>query len=203
MVRILKKRLIISLLLAGLLISGCGKKDDNEQNQEQEVSINQILTDSNVAREVELSDLEELKGFLPTKLIGMKRKDSSVELSQIKDIDIIQAEADYVADSGGGTVNITIIDGAKLEGIAKLALTAWTLSQFNRENANGYERTIRYKNFNAMEKYDNNNRDGVFRVYVAERFIIEVEGNQVNMETIKEAVDKIDVTKLAALATGS
>jgi hypothetical protein len=82
-------------------------------------------------------------------------------------------------------------------------LTAWTLSQFNRENANGYERTIRYKNFNAMEKYDNNNRDGVFRVYVAERFIIEVEGNQVNMETIKEAVDKIDVTKLAALATGS
>lgn len=180
MVRILKKRLIISLLLAGLLISGCGK-GDKQQKQSTKV----------------------LKSVLPTELSGMQLKDSSVEPDKIQDIDIIRAEADYVADSGGGTVNVTIIDGVKLDGIAKLALTAWTLSDFNRENDNGYERSIEYKGYKAMEKYDNNNRDGVFRVYVAERFIVEVEGNQVNMETIKEAVDKIDVTKLAALATGS
>ena len=205
MVRILKKRWIISLLLAGLLISGCGKKDDSEQGQEtvQEVDVNQILDDSNDGGEIELSDMEVLKGFLPTELTGMQLKDSAVELSQIQDIDIIRAEADYVADSGGGIVNVTIIDGARLDGIAKLALTVWTLKDFNRENANGYERSIEYNGYKGMEKYDNNNRDGVFRVYVAERFIVEVEGNQVDMDTIKEAVDKIDIKKLAALASGS
>ena len=203
MVWILKKRWIISLFIAGLLISGCGSKGDNEQDQEEGVDINQMLTDSNEVKEVELSDMEVLKGFLPTELTGMKLKDSSVELSQIKDIDIIRAEADYVADSGGGSVNVTIIDGVRLDGITRLALTAWTLKEFNRENINGYERSIRYKNFKAMEKYDNNNHDGVFRVYVADRFIVEVEGNMVDMNTIKEAVDKIDVRKLAALAEGS
>ena len=205
MVWILKKRWIISLLLAGLLISGCGSKDDSEQDQEtvQGVDVNQILADSNGDEEIELSDMEVLKGFLPTELTGMQLKDSSVELSQIQDIDIICAEADYVADSGGGSVNVTIIDGAKLDGIAKLALTAWTLSKFNRENDNGYERSIEYRGYKAMEKYDKNNRDGVFRVYVAERFIVEVEGNLVDMDTVKEAADKIDVKKLAALVSGS
>jgi len=176
MVGILKKRWIISLLLSGLLISGCGSKEDNQQ---------------------------VLKGFLPTELTGMQLKDSSVGINQIQDTDIVQAEAEYVADSGGGSIYVTITDGVNLSGVAKLALTAWTLKDFNRENDNGYERSIKYKDYNAMEKYDNNNREGVVRVYVAERFIVEVEGNQVNMDAVKQAVDKIDVEKLAALASGS
>ena len=212
MVWISEKRWTIGLLLAGLLLSGCGKKDDNLQEQstntEQEkvraiVDVNQILADSNGDGEIELADMEVLKGFLPEELTGMKFKDSSVEPNQIQNIDIIQAEAEYVADSGGGTVNVTIIDGANLSGFAKLALTPWTLSDFNRENDNGYERSIQYNGYDAMEKYDNNNREGVFRVYVAERFIVEVEGNLVDMDTIKQAADKIDVEKLAALASGS
>jgi hypothetical protein len=50
-----------------------------------------------------------------------------------------------------------------------------------------------------VEEYDRQSKDGVLRVFVADRFVVEVNGSQTTMEVIKQAMDGIDLKKLAAL----
>jgi hypothetical protein len=38
---------------------------------------------------------------------------------------------------------------------------------------------------------------------VADRFIVELNGNNVTMDTLKQALDQVDLKKVAAAASGS
>ena len=67
----------------------------------------------------------------------------------------------------------------------------------------GYEKTITYKGYKGMEEYDNSEKDGGIRVFVADRFVVEVHGNQTSMDEIKKAMDEIDLKKMASLVSGS
>lgn len=168
-----------------------------------EASRKQAILEMNNGKEIEPIEMGILKSMLPAELTGMKRTDASVERNQMMGIDIAVAEARYEAGDGNGSIKIVIMDAGNLSGPMRMGLTGWAVRQYSRETETGYEKTITYNGYKGMEEYYNNNKNGGLHVFVADRFLVEIEGNQTTMDVMKQAMDKIDIKKLASLASGS
>jgi hypothetical protein len=229
MVQIPKVRKIFVISVTLFLFCGCSKKDDEQQSQGQSsapsasTTMNKSTTspeqsdppvdlakaqsdtrkklmEMNKGKAVEPLSLDKLKSFLPAELPGMERKSASAQRNQMMGVDLASAEARYEA-ADSGSIDITIMDTGNLSGPMKIGLTGWTMSQFERETDTGYEKTTKYGGYKALEEYDRSTKEGNLRLYVADRFVVEAEGNQTTMEQIKQAVDKIDLKKLATMAS--
>ena len=223
MVRILKIREFAIICMVLLLFSGCSKKEDQQSKSPTSPTMNKSATlpaqsdpgvdlakvaaenkaklmEMNKGKEIEPLALDKLKSFLPEDVPDMERKSATVERNQMMGIDMARSEARYEgADSA--TIDITIMDAGNMSGQMKMMLTGWAMNQFERETDTGYEKTTKYNGYPAMEEYDRSNERGAFRVFVAGRFVVEAEGYQTTMEKIKQAVGKIDIKKLASMAS--
>lgn len=144
-----------------------------------------------------LVDFRELKALLPASLEGMKRTNASGEKTGALGMAVAMAEGTYESDSGG-RVEITITDLAGT-GSALGLVHGWTSTEIDRESDSGYERTTTIDGHKAYEKYDGTQKNGEVQVMVKEHFIVEISGSDVSMETMKEALGKIDLAKLAEL----
>jgi len=163
-----------------------------------EAQTKQALAQANQGATVEALTPATMKGFLPAELSGFNRTDASAERNQMGGVDISVANAQYTAAEGDGSIDVTITDVGNLSGPMKMGMTGWAMAQYNRETDTGYEKTTTYNGHKAMEEYDNEAKDGTLRVFVADRFVVEVQGNAVTMDAIKQAMGKIDLKKLAA-----
>jgi len=157
------------------------------------------LMEMNKGKDIKPVDMGKLKEMLPAELDGMKRTNASSERNQMMGIDMAKAEANY--EAGDGSIKIAIMDMGNLSGPMRMGMAGWAMKQYSRETDSGYEKTTTYKGYKGMEEYDNNTRQGGLRLFVADRFIVELNGYQTTMEAMKKAMDKIDLKKLAALAT--
>ncbi len=176
--------------------------DMSTQMADAEAKNRQALLAMNQGKAVEPVDTGTLKEMLPAELPGMTRSNASVERNQMMGIDIAQAQADYRATGNGeSSVHIMIMDMGNMSGPMKMGMASWAMTQYSRETDNGYEKTTTYNGNKAVEEYDHVNHQGKLRVFVAGRFIVEVTGSQASMETIMRTTDKIDIKKLAALAS--
>ena len=80
-------------------------------------------------------------------------------------------------------------------------MAAWAMVDIDRETDSGYQRTITYKGHKAMEEYDSTSRSGSLQIFVAKRFMVHIESNDLPAETLKTVADKIDLAKLTSLAS--
>jgi len=157
------------------------------------------LAEMNQGKDIESVPGATLKALLPTELPGMKRTDATAERTQTMGIDMSSAEGEYSAtDNSGGNVLIKMTDTGNMSGSMRMGMSAWTMGQYSRETDTGYEKTTTINGCKAMEKYDTQNKEGSLEILVGDRFIVVIQGYDVTMETIKQAVDKIDLKKLAA-----
>jgi len=163
----------------------------------------QALAEMNQGKVVEAVTGDSLKALLPADLAGMQRTDASAERTQAMGVDISRAEGQYTAAEGDGSVTVAITDAGSMSGPMRMGLAGWAMAQYSRETDEGYEKTTTYDGHKAMEEYNKQDRYGAVRVFIAERFIVEVEGNGVTMETLKQALGKVDLKKLAGLGSGS
>jgi hypothetical protein len=159
----------------------------------------QALQQANQGQVVEAAAPGTMKEMLPAELPGMKRTDVSAERTQMGGVDISTANAQYDTESGDASIHIAITDTGNLSGPMRMGLASWAMAQYSRETDTGYEKTTTYAGYKAVEEYDTQSKDGVLRVFVADRFVVEVNGSQTTMEVIKQAMDRIDLKKLAAL----
>ena len=220
--RMLNVRVLIVLSVAILLVYGCGKKEEpapstpgsaqspgsaqnpaatapaagQPANMEDAVAQAQQMFQQ---APVEATAPATLSEMLPAELPGMKRTDTSSDRVQMGGADLSRAQAEYGADDGGASIEITITDAGSVSGPMRIGLAGWAMAQYNRETETGYEKTTTYSGYKAMEEYDTQSKEGSLRVFVADRFVVEVDGSQTTMETIKQAMGKLDVKKLAAL----
>ncbi len=215
MTRMLKKREVIGLCVVALLVCGCGKKEPASPETpsapqssapaqmpnmaEMAARTQQELQQANQGKVVEPLAPSAMKELLPAELSGLKRTDASAEGTQMGGVDISTAEAQYDADGAGASIHIAITDVGNLSGPMRMGMTRWAMAQYSRETDTGYEKTTTYAGCKAMEKYDTQSKDGTLRVFVADRWVVEVEGSEATMEVIKQAMDKIDLKKLATL----
>ena len=201
------------LTLMLLLIPACGKSDEQKAAEAAAAQVEaatkqmaEAMKTGGVAAGVALGatqakeavDFRELKSLLPEELPGMKRSNSDGEKTSAMGFTISKAEAQYDTDSGAN-VRITITDVGAMAGVAAMATYAWAAGVIDRESETSYERSMTIKGYKGYERYDRQANSGEVQVLVAGRFVVEVNGNNMPMDAIKAALDKVDLGKLESM----
>ncbi len=106
------------------------------------------------------------------------------------------AEGTYQA--GDRNFRLKLIDMSALGALAGLG-AAMGVEQ-SREDANGYERTTTVNGQMQTEKWNSSNNRGKFATMIANRFMIEAEGEATSIDELKAAVATIDQGALTSLA---
>jgi hypothetical protein len=194
-------KLLTLLLATNMFLSSCGSKKDEEKVEEPKTGLEAL---QNIATEAEkmskegpkeVVDAKLLKELLPADADGLPRKEASSEKTGAMGFNISTAEGRYRNDDS--SIEVDIIDAAGTG--ALMGMAAWSMIDMDKENEDGYEKTTKYKDHKAFEKYNNKNKDGEMAVIVANRFVVTVKGNNVAMDKIKATLDDIDLGKLEDL----
>jgi len=138
----------------------------------------------------------ELKSLLPVELSGLRRTNVNSQKTELMGLKVAQAEGEYgEAECPHLVVKITDLGGmGALAGIARLG---WAATELANEGDDGYERTINYGPDKALEKYRTKTKSGAISVMVANRFVLEIEGRNVDPAQMKSALEAIDLEALA------
>ena len=194
-------KLLISLLTISIFLSNCGSKKEEEKVEEPKTGLEAL---QNMAKEAEkmskegpkeVVDAKLLKELLPADADGLPRKEASSEKTGAMGFNISTAEGRYKNDDSSIEINIVDVAGTG----ALMGMAAWSMMEMDKETEDGYEKTTKYKDHKAFEKYNNKNKDGEMAVIVANRFVVTVKGNNVEMSKIKATLDDIDLEKLEDL----
>lgn len=201
------------LTLMVLLLAACGKS--NEQKAAEAVALQMaeamkagsagvpgaadVMGAALGAKQAaEAVDFRELKALLPEDLPGMKRSSAEGEKSSAMGFTISKAEARYESDAGAN-ISITISDVGAMAGVAAMATYAWAAGAIDRETETSYEKSVTINGYKGFEKYDRQYSSGEIQVLVGGRFVVEVDGNNIPMDAIKAALDKVDLGKLEGM----
>lgn len=147
---------------------------------------------------IEPVDYDDLKKMLPSRLRGFKQIDISGERTSMLGLRLSQAEAEFEGKDDG-RIEISIIDFGSVKGIAGKAMLAWMSAEIDNESDDGYEKTTDYKGYKAYEKYSQEDQQGKLSVIIEERFLVNVEGSNTDMASIKRAMSAVDLKKLKKL----
>jgi hypothetical protein len=142
-------------------------------------------------------DFRELKALLPETLPGMKRTRAEGERAAAIGLNLSKAEGEY--EKEGSSIHVSLMDMGTLSGMAAMATVAWAMADIDKETETGYEKTSTYQGFKSHEEYNRESKNGEVTVLVADRFIVEVRGNNLPMEGIMAALGAVDLNKLAAM----
>lgn len=204
----MKTSFIVSFtLVAALMLNSCnGKKGDQteEASEEPKSSIDALQELADKAKDlgnreaVDPIDFRKLKEFLPMKTGGLDRTEATGEKSGAMGFTVSTAEGKYKG-SDNASIDIDIIDTGGIAGVSTMTLAAWSMAEIDKETTTGYEKTTKIEGFKAFEKYDNEQKSGELNVLVAERYLINVEGNNVSIEQLKDCLKDIDLDKLSDL----
>lgn len=152
----------------------------------------------NAGKKVETVDYRELKEMLPESLPGMKRTDATGEKTAAMGMQVSHAEGKYSGDKGE-SLTLKITDIGSMSGLAGMATYAWANVEVDRENDSGYEKTTSFNGFKAHEKYDKSAKSGEFSALVGNRFVVEADGYNIDMDALKGALGKVDLRKLEGM----
>jgi hypothetical protein len=100
--------------------------------------------------------------------------------------------------SGDKNFTLRVADMSALGALAGMGAALGV--QQSREDANGYERTSAVNGQMQTESWDNVSHEGKFGTMVANRFLIEAEGNPDSIDQLKAAVATVNADDLADLA---
>lgn len=144
---------------------------------------------------IETVDFRELKALLPESLPGMARGEATGEKTAAMGMQISTAQGRY-RSAEGSSISLKIADIGSMTGLAGMATYAWAATEYDRETGSGYEKTTTFEGRKAQEKYNTSSRSGELSVMVAGRFVVEADGNNVDMDAIKAALKQVDLGKL-------
>jgi hypothetical protein len=211
---------IVAVCVLAVALAGCGKKGGQKQSPQPTQAPapaataaapsapdmakvaeqnRQALTQMNQGKTIEAMPAATLKALLPADLPGMKRTNASAERNQAMGIDISTAEGQYEATDGqGANVSLRLTDVSSMSGPMRMSMAGWAMAEFSRETDTGYEKTTTFSGHKAFEEYNTADKRGTVRVFVVERFIVEIEGEGITMDALKQMLGKVDLKKLAA-----
>jgi hypothetical protein len=108
-----------------------------------------------------------------------------------------QAEVTYT--KGDSRIQLKMIDS----GFNQLLLTPYAMfltAGYEKETSDGYEKSTKVNGQPGWEKWDSSSKDGELNALVGKRFLVQIEGNQIDDTKVLHAVaGKIDMGRLAAL----
>lgn len=148
---------------------------------------------------VEIVNHRKLKEFLPESMAGMDRVSSEGQTGGAFGIKVSTSEARYGSKkSREPHLEVTIVDTGGL-GASLMATVPWATMEMDKESDNGYERTSEYKGHKSFEKYNASSEKGSIAVLVEKRYLVTIEGRGITEKQLKNAIDEINIKKLARL----
>jgi hypothetical protein len=140
-------------------------------------------------------DFKSLTPLLPSELPGMRRTAARGESQGAIGIRTSSATGTYQGSSG--TIRIEITDMSAVSGL--MGMAGALAQNTTSESDTGFERDQVIGGRTAHEKYDAPSKHGEVTVLVAKRYQVEVSGDGVEMNTLEQAVGRIDFSRLEAM----
>ena len=199
----MEKRFILILLL-GTILAGCGEKKEKREEEKPKTAADALQQFANKAKDMQTGekvnpvDFRKLKEFLPEKIAGFKRTEVSGEKNGAMGFTLSTAEASYNG-SNDASIHLEILDTGGIAGAATMAMAAWTMADIDKESDTSYEKTTQLDGYKAFEKYDSQSKSGELNLLVADRYVVNVNGNNVTMEQMKNALADLNLNRLADL----
>ena len=148
-------------------------------------------------RKVEALTPAQIKPFVPDVLGGLPRVSYDVERNTVMGVQLATGKGSYRDPAGERTLDLEIIDMGGMSGLAMLA--GWALVESESESDQGYERVYTRDDMRTHEKWDAASRSGTYDVIVADRFLVKLQGRDVEMDDLKSNLKSIDLSALARL----
>ena len=148
-------------------------------------------------------DFDELEDLLPDEVDGLDRTEKGGESINILGVAFAVASATYTYDFQ--SITVSIADLGTLSSFAAQEHGEWLDVEIDRESDRGYERTRKFhsrgKTYPGYEKFETHGDGGecAIHVLVEERFVVSIEGEQIEMGQCEEALDKVSFRRLERL----
>lgn len=147
-------------------------------------------------RKVDPVDFQKLKSLLPETVAGLGRNSVGGEKTAMGPVSISHAEGSYGDGERRIRLKLTDMGGA---GLAMSGLAAWSMIEMDKETQDGRERTGKLDGRPYHERYNQRSQSGEFDLVVAQRFLIEAEGDKVDLNTLKSAVAGMNLADLESM----
>ena len=137
-----------------------------------------------------------LRDYLPTSFSGYSRGDVEANSGGVAGFSGSNVEAEYM--KGDTHLKLSITDLNAAGGFAALAGAIGI--ETSKETANGYEKIGKVDGRMTTEEWDRGSKSGKYGVLVANRFMVEADGQGADMDDLKAAVAAVGPAKLETLA---
>lgn len=141
-------------------------------------------------------DFHSLESLLPSSLSGMQRGTPRGEANQAMGMKSSSADVDFTG-ANDARVNVSISDATAVSGLAGIAEMANNSTQ--SEQGDSYEKSETLDGRNVHEKWDASSKHGELSLIVGGRFGVDVHGDNVDMDALKNALGQIDLGKLESM----
>ena len=112
-------------------------------------------------------------------------------------IAISQSQLDYT--KGDARIQAKIVDSGNNR-MFMAPFMMYLTSGYSRETSRGYEKSARFGEYPAWERWDNESKGGELNILVNKRFLVTLEGNDIeDARVLHELAGKIDLGKLGGL----
>lgn len=206
----MRARLTVMLLL----VAACGKSDEQKAAEAAAKQMGEALAAAGAAgatgaaaaagaltagKATDAVDFRVLKELLPEEINGMPRTSSDGEKNSAMGFTMSRAEARYETQGTNASIRVEISDAGAMTGMAAMAAFAWASMDVDKESETGYEKTTTIKGYRGYEKFDRQTNFAELSILVGGRFMVELEGNEIGVDGLKAALDKIDLGKLEGM----
>ncbi len=194
----MKKTFVLCCLAgAGFAMSGAfAQSSGNAQEMQQAMQALGALMNAGATNSTAVHQ-SQLKALLPGEFEGMKRSRSEAGKNAAFGMNVVYAEASYKGE--GADITIKISDISSMGAFMKMAQFAWTQAEMESESDDGFERTTKIDGHPAQERFRNSGKQGEIQVMVDGRFMVEVEGNGLEIASYHNLLKAVDLGKLAGL----
>ena len=176
-----------------LNVPGVGSVDLGKLEQ----AAKQLEAQNNNGKPIAAIPADQLQALLPETLQGLPRTEISSSSAEAGGIGGSRAEASYAKDDA--SVRLEITDLAAMGGLASLG-SALNV-QSSQQSATGYEKVGTVDGRMTTEKWDRESKGGSFGVLVANRFMVQADGDGLaDIAPLKAAVAGVDFGKLESLS---
>lgn len=156
--------------------------------------INNSLNENNEGGEdIELMDHRDLKSLLPSRLGWMSQTEHSSEKSGGFGFKVATAKAKYESGDKWIEIELTDLGGTPL---AMFGLSFWDEIEVDRESKDEYEKTYTKDDNKYHEKYNKKNKEGEMTTVVKNRYVLNIEGQNVQLNDLEKARDAVKVKRL-------
>jgi len=147
---------------------------------------------------VEPVEFSKLLPFLPENVEGFVAEKPQGSTSSAMGFQLTEVSRVYHKGSvdGDDTVTVKLTDGA---GNQFFTAAHSAVAELDTENAEGYEKGLKLDGFPAIERYTKASHDGSLTVFIASRYLVEIDIDGLDSKELQTWWRRLDAKKLATL----